>query len=211
MEGLVQSVTGKENYQFGDLTRGTLNAAGGVLTYSEKTLGLMRDHNIHELVELMNLYWTRSMNYEERKEAFVVFVYLGAILVLSYNFVANVMSGLVFCAAWAMQSVATGASPLAPGMWAAFLQKKATLDVFFGGPCLPLRAIVTIPWFFRYRKMVVGMAYRSPLRQKLPIINRCMSLLMSWVVFNLAFVGGVTFSLLKLLALRTGVPVFPVP
>lgn len=210
VEGIVKSVTGNEDYHFGDLTRNTVGAAGSIMTYSEKTLKMMRDNNIHELVELLNLYWNKSMNYDERKETFWVFVYLGAILVLSYNFVANTMSGMVFAAAWARTSLATGTSPLSPGMWGKFLETKATLDLFFGGPCLPARAIVTIPWFFSYRKFVVASAHKSPLREKFPIINRCASLLLSYVVGNLAFVGGFTYTLVKMISLWTGVPVFPV-
>lgn len=210
IEGLVKSVTGDEGYQFGDMTRGTMKAAGSVMTYSEKTLGLMRDHNIHEFIELMNFYWTKTMNYEERKEAFTVVIYLGAIAVLSYNFVANVMSGLVFAAAWTKLSLAAGTSPLSPGMWPKFLETKSTLDMFFGGPCVPARAILTIPWFFRYRKFVVSTAFHSPLREKFPIINRYMSLLLSWSIANIAFVGGVTLLMVQMLSLWSGVPVLPV-
>lgn len=209
VEGVMRSVTGNEEYRFGDLTRGTLNAADGLMTYSEKTLGLMRDHDIHELVKLSNHFWGKTMNYEERKEAFTVFVYLGAILVLSYNFVANMMSGMIFAASWALTSRATGASPLAPGVWPKLLETQSSLDLFFGGPCLPVRAIVTIPWFFKYRKFVRGLARNSPLREKFPIINRCMSLIVSWVVANLAFVGCITFGMIKLLSFWTGVPFSP--
>lgn len=205
----MQSVTNKEDYEFGDLTKGVIGKAGRAVTYSGKTLSMINDHNIHEAVELLNIFWTKSMNYEEQREAFIVFVYLGAALVLSYNFVANAMSGLVFAAAWTNMSASTGLSPLSPGMWLKFLERKATYDLFFGGPCLPVRAIITIPWFFYYRNFVVGMASRSPMREKMPALNRCMSLLVSWAVANLAFVGGLTFLLVKLLSFKTGVPVFP--
>lgn len=210
VEGMVKSVTGNENYRFGDLTRGTVKAAGSVMTYSEKTLGLMRDHNVHELVELMNFYWFRTMNEDERAEAFAVFVYFGAILVLAHNFVANLMSGMVFAVAWTKVSSATGISPLAPGMWSKFLETKSTLDVFFGGPCVPVRAILTIPWFFKFRRITVGLAHNSPLREKFPTINRCISVLLTYAVANLGFVGGVTYLMMKMLSLRSGVPIFPV-
>ncbi|KAL7549926.1 hypothetical protein ACHAWF_013181 [Thalassiosira exigua] len=205
----VRSATGNEDYIFGDLVRGTVKAADGVMTYSEKTLRVMRNNNIHELVELMNLYWTKRMTYDERKEAVVVFIYLGAILVLSYNFVANAMAGMVFAAAWARVNLTAGVSPLAPGMWTKFLETKATLDMFFGGPCLPARAILTIPWFFTYRKFVVTSAYKSPLREKFPILNRCLSLLLSWVVANLALLGGLTFAMVNVVTIWTGVAIFP--
>ena len=42
------------------------------MTYSEKTLSLMREANIHEFVELLNFFWEKNMTYEERKEAFTV-------------------------------------------------------------------------------------------------------------------------------------------
>mmetsp|Transcript_3522 Transcript_3522/g.8979 ORF Transcript_3522/g.8979 Transcript_3522/m.8979 type:complete len:348 (-) Transcript_3522:11-1054(-) len=210
IEDAVKSVTGNEEYQFGDLARGTVGMAGSVMTYSEKTLAALRDNNIHELIELMNIYWTKSMNEEERKESFTVFVYLGAILTLAYNFVANVMAGMVFAVAWTKVSMATGASPLSQGNWQSFLTVKSTMDLFFGGPCIPARAIVTIPWFFSYRKLVVALAHKSPLREKFPVINRYLSLMLSWLVANLAFVGGVTFLMVKIGCAFTGVPVFPV-
>lgn len=177
------------------------------MTYSEKTLSLLRDANIHELVELLNFFWTNNMTFEEQREAFSVIIYLGAVIVLAYNFIANLMSGFVFSAAWYKVSLATGASPIAA--WPIFLQTKSTMDIFFGGPCLPLRVAATIPWFFKYRKFVVATAYFSPLREKFPIINRCLSLLFSWVVVNLVFVGGMTFGLVKYASIRSGVPIFP--
>ena len=173
------------------------------MTYSEKTLSLMREANVHELVELMNFFWTNNMTYDEQKEAFAVFVYLGAIIVLSYNFVANFMSGMVFAAAWARVALETGKSPLAPGMWSIFLQTRATFDMVFGGPFLPLRVAATIPWFFKYRKLVVGVAYLNPIREKFPILNRIFSLVFSWILANLVLVGGVTYGMVRLGSLWT--------
>eukprot|EP00984_Skeletonema_dohrnii_P027582 scaffold17175_cov126-Skeletonema_dohrnii-CCMP3373.AAC.1 len=46
----------------------------GFLTYSEKTLSLLRGANVHEAVELLNLFWNKNMNHEERVEAFAVVV-----------------------------------------------------------------------------------------------------------------------------------------
>lgn len=210
VEGLVKSVTGNEDYKFGDLTRGTINTAGGIVTYSGKSLSVLRQHNIHELIELMSIFWNQSMNAEERAEAFTVAVYLGSIVVLSYNFVANIMSGMIFAAAWAKVSIAAGSSPLSPGMWGTFIQVKSSLDWFFGGPCVPPRALITVPWFFVYRRMVVKITSQSPLKEKYPIVNRYMSLFVSWMVANVVFPGGVTFFMVKIFSLWTGVPVFPV-
>jgi len=210
IEDVVQSVTGNEDYKFGDLSRGTIKAAGSAMTYSEKTLSALSNHNIHELVEILNRYWNRSMNDEQRSESFAVFVYLGAILTLAYNFVANVMAGMVFASAWTKVSIATGSSPLSPGNWEIFLNVKSTMDMFFDGPFLPARAIITIPWFFKYRKFVVGAALKSPLKEKFPIINKYMSLILSFLGANIAFVGGVTFLMVKIGAIFSGVPVFPI-
>lgn len=209
IEGLVQSVTGNEDYKFGDLTRKTMQTAGGVVTYSKKSLGLIRDNNIHELVALMNLYWTEIMNSEERREASVVLLYLGATIILAYNFVANAMQGMVFAAAWTIVSIRTGTSPLSQGMWSKLLGTKSALDMFFGGPCTPVRAVLTIPWFFHYRRFVVSLACCSPLRGKHPITRRLVSVIVSCLVANVVFVGGVTLLLVKVLSLWTGVPVFP--
>lgn len=210
IEGVVQSVTGNEEYKFGDITKGTMHTAGGVITYSKKSLGLMRDANIHELVALMNIYWTKTMNREERREASVVVLYFGATVVLAYNFVANAMAGMVFAAAWSNVSRTTGVSPLAQGTWSKFLESKAVLDMFFGGPCAAVRLALTVPWYFCYRKLVVRLAYHSPLREKYPVANRLVSVIASFLVANVAAVGGGTFLLVKILSLWTGVPVFPV-
>ena len=158
----------------------------------------------------MNIFWNKSMNAEERAEAFTVAVYTGSIVVLAYNFVANIMSGMVFAAAWAKASMAAGASPLSPGMWGTFMQVKSSLDLFFGAPCVPVRALITIPWFFVYRRMVVKLTSQSPLKEKYPIVNRYLSLILSWAVANIVFPGGVTFFMVKMVSLWTGVPVFSV-
>ena len=167
----------------------------------------MRDANIHEAIELLNIFWNKSMTEAERKEAFTVIVYLGAIMVLAYNFIANVMNGIIFAATWTKVSRGVGNSPLSA--WPLFLERKATMEMFFGMPCLPARAIITIPFFFRYRKFVVAIANKSPLREKFPIINRYMSLILSWLLANLGVVGGFTYLLVKASSLVTGVPVFP--
>mmetsp|Transcript_14006 Transcript_14006/g.19897 ORF Transcript_14006/g.19897 Transcript_14006/m.19897 type:complete len:342 (+) Transcript_14006:194-1219(+) len=209
-ENLIRGVIKNEDYKFGDLTRGAVSTVRstteGVLTYSEKTLSLLRGANIHELVELLSLFWNKNMNNEERVEAFAVLVYLGAIMVLSYSFIANLMQGIVFAAAWYKVAAATGQAPLAsPQVWSSFMQTKSALDFVFGGPFLPVRVAATIPWFFKYRYVVVRTAYRSPLREKFPILNRIVSLLSSWVFANLAFVGGVTYLLVKLASIKAGV------
>mmetsp|Transcript_6137 Transcript_6137/g.9570 ORF Transcript_6137/g.9570 Transcript_6137/m.9570 type:complete len:355 (-) Transcript_6137:1130-2194(-) len=209
-ENVIRSVIKNEDYKFGDLTRGAVSTVRttteGVLTYSEKTLSLLRGANIHELVELLSLFWNKNMNNDERVEAFAVIVYLGAIIVLSYSFIANLMQGMVFAAAWYKVAAATGQAPLAsPQVWSSFMQTKSALDVVFGGPLLPFRVAATIPWFFKYRYFVVRTAYLSPLREKFPILNRIVSLLSSWVFANLAIVGGVTYQMVKLASIKAGV------
>ena len=197
-----------KDYRFGDLTRKSFQVADSALSYSEKTLGLMRQKNIHEAVELLNVLWTKSMSPEERREAFTVVVYLGAIAVLSYNFIANAMSALVFAHTWTKVSMEVGASPLTETVWPKFLNAKSTMDYFFGGPCIPARALITVPWFFHYRRFVVAVANKLPSRKKFPVINRYFALILSWMVANIAFVGGVTFLLIQMGSKLTGVPVF---
>eukprot|EP00804_Cyclotella_cryptica_P002857 CCRYP_009372-RD/>CCRYP_009372-RD protein AED:0.19 eAED:0.19 QI:1089/1/1/1/0/0/5/1330/82 len=82
--------------------------------------------------------------------------------------------------------------------------------MIFGGPFLPLRVGLTIPWFFKYRQLVVGTAYLSPLREKYPIFNRCFSLVVSWSLINLFLAGSLTYGMVKFASLRSGVPIFPV-
>ncbi len=199
----MKSATGNEGYQFGDLTR-------NVITYSEKSIRTIRDNNVHELVGLLDMYWTKNMGDKERTEAFTMVVYLGAMLILAYNFVANLMSGMVFAAAWTRIGMVAGKTPLHPGYWSKFLEAKSTMDILFGGPCLPARALIAIPWFFQYRKFVIGVARTLPLREKFPILNRYVALILSWVVANLAFVGGITLLMMKTGSLMSGVPIFSV-
>lgn len=206
VERTVQQLLDDEEYQFGDLTKGAIGRADRIMTYSEKSMSLMREANVHELVELMNLYWTKSMNQEERVEAFATAVYLGAILVLAFNFVSNMFEGVVFAGVWHRYASHYAQSPLLD--WAGFLRMKQTADLVFGTPFLPARAIISIPFFFKYRKAVVRIAYKSPLRYRFPIINRSMSLLLSWVGLNLGLVAALTYGLVKASSLRTGVSIF---
>ena len=197
MEDVVHKATGNDDYHFGDLTKGTISKVSktgtNVLTYSEKTLSLMREADIHELVELTRFFWTRNMNYEQKRETFVVIVYLGAVLVLAYNFVANMNAALVNAAAWTMASVKLGASPLSSlGGWDTFLRAQKTLDMCFGGPFLPARVAITIPIFFKYQHWIRRLEARFPLKDKYPILNRVASLLTMWVGLNLVTYASVS-------------------
>ena len=197
MEDVVHKATGNDDYHFGDLTKGTISKVSktgtNVLTYSEKTLSLMKEADIHELVELTRFFWTRNMNYEQKRETFVVIVYLGAVLVLAYNFVANMNAALVNAAAWTMASVKLGASPLSSlGGWDTFLRAQKTLDMCFGGPFLPARVAITIPIFFKYQHWIRRLEARFPLKDKYPILNRVASLLTMWVGLNLVTYASVS-------------------
>lgn len=202
MEDVVHKATGNDDYHFGDITKGTMSKVSktgtNVLTYSEKTLSLMREADIHELVELTRFFWTQNMNYEQKRETFVVIVYLGAVLVLAYNFVANINAALVNAAAWTMASIKLGASPLSAaataaaatangglGGWDTFLRAQKTLDICFGGPFLPARVATTIPIFFKYQHWIRKLEVRFPLKDKYPILNRVASLLTMWIGLNL--------------------------
>jgi len=193
-----------------DITRGTLSKVSktgtNVLTYSEKTLSLMREANIHELVELSKFFWTQNMNEVQRRETFVVMIYLGAVLVLAYNFVANINAGLVNAAAWHMASVKLGASPLTvAGGLDTFLKAQRTLDLVFGGPFLPCRVAITIPIFFNYQHWIRWLVARLPLRGRYPILNRIASLLIMWIVVNLVTYSAVSVGFAWLASLFSGV------
>lgn len=210
MEDVVHKATGKDDYHFGDITKGTISKVSktgtNVLTYSEKTLSLMREADIHELVELTRFFWTQNMSYLQKRETFVVIVYLGAVLVLAYNFVANINAGLVNAAAWTMASMKLGASPLSAavgtaaaatassgvGGWDTFLRAQKTLDMCFGGPFLPARVAITIPIFFRYQHWIRRLEAKFPLKVKYPILNRVASLLTMWIGLNLVTYASVS-------------------
>mmetsp|Transcript_16161 Transcript_16161/g.46414 ORF Transcript_16161/g.46414 Transcript_16161/m.46414 type:complete len:353 (+) Transcript_16161:143-1201(+) len=211
VEDVVQKATGKDDYHFGDITKGTISKVSktstNVLTYSEKTLSLMREADVHELVELTRFFWTSNMNYEQKRETFVVGVYFGAVLVLAYNFVANINAGLVNAAAWTMASIKLGTSPLSgsvgvaaataaggglAGGWGTFLRAQKTLDMAFGGPFLPARVAITIPVFFRYQHWIRKLEGRFPLKNKYPILNRVATLLTMWIGLNLVTYVGVS-------------------
>lgn len=48
------------------------------------------------------------------------------------------------------------------------------------------------------------------MREKFPIVNRYASLIISWMVANLAFVGGITLMMMKFGSLLSGVPIFAI-
>lgn len=179
------------------------------LSGAERTLSIMREANIHEVAALSNIVWTENLNDAQRRETWIVCIHLAAIAVLAYNFVANVQAGMVTAAAWTRTSFVTGKSPLAPGNWARFLQMQETLNMMFGGPFLPARAILTIKWFFPYRRLVVGVQRLSPLRQKYPLLSRCTCVLGIWLMVNLVSVGLLTVTMIWLGSSWTGVPVIP--
>jgi hypothetical protein len=209
-ESIVRSVTQNEDYHFGDFAKGTIGAAGSAMTYVEKSLEAFHDGDIHDFIELMNMYYNNHMGEKERIEAFTVVVYTGAIIILAYNFIANLMSGMVLAAAFTkvvMETVAGISSPplisVDMMLWTKVFHVQSIMEKFFGGPCLPARALITIPFFFQYRKFVIGMAQYSPLRTNFPIITRYSSLILSWVVANIVFVGGITLLMIKFAALLT--------
>lgn len=183
VEEVVKQSTGKD-YKFGDLTKGTLKAGSNALTVSEMTLSLVRDANINELVALSRYFWTINMDAAQRKEVFVVVVYLGGIIVLAYNLVANINAGLVNAAAWSIASVQLNNSPLkVQGGWNTFLQAKHSLNMIFGGPFLPARVAITIPIFFQYQRWIRALQRKLPF-QKFPIANRVSSLVTMWLGVN---------------------------
>ena len=158
--------------------------------------------------------WSGNLTEEQRKETWIVLLQLGAIAVLAYSFIANVQAGMVMAVAWGQTSRLTGMSPLAPGNWARFLQIQSTLNMVFGGPFLPARAIITVKWFFPYRRLAVGVLRRLPFQKKYPLLNRIACLLFMWIVVNLVSVGVLTAGMVWLTSLWTGVPVFfpaPIP
>jgi len=150
-----------------------------------------------------------NLSEQQRKETWVVMLHLAAVAVLAYNYISNLQAGMVTAAAWTRTSRLTGQSPLAPGNWARFLQIQSTLNMIFGGPFLPARAIITIKWFFPYRRLVIGVQRRSPLQQTYPLLNRVACVLFMWLVVNLASVGLLTGAMVWLSSLFTRVPVIP--
>lgn len=209
-ESIVRSVTHNEDYHFGDFAKGTIGAAGSAMTYVEKSLEAFHDGDIHDFIELMDMYYNKHMGEKQRIEAFTVCVYTGAIMILAYNFIANLMSGMVLAAAWTKVVMETAVISSSPPLsvddmklWTKVFNVQSIMEKFFGGPCLPARALISIPFFFQYRKFVIGMARYSPLRAKFPIITRYSSLILSWVVANIVFVGGITLLMIRLGTLVT--------
>lgn len=198
-------------FLYQDLTKGTIStvskAGSNVLSYSEMTLSLMTEANINELVQLGKLFWLENMDADQRREVFVVIIYLGAVAVLAYNLVANINAGLVNAAAWTMTSAKLGASPLTvAGGWDAFLRNKQTLDLAFSGPLLPARVAITIPIFFLYQRCIRGLGVVLPLRRRFPILNRVASLLFMWVGVNLTTYSAVSVGFAWIGSLISGVP-----
>ena len=181
----------------------------GALLGAERTLSLVREANIHEVVALSRVFWSDNLNEEQRRQTWIVMIHLAAVAVLAYNCVANVQKGIIAAAAWTRASVVMGVSPLTSGHWSHFLQIQQTLDMIFGTPFLPVRAIVTVKFFFPYRRWLVGWQHRSPLRKSYPLLNRVLSVLGMWLVVNLFSVLLLTTVTIWLGSLWAKVPVWP--
>lgn len=210
VENIVHAIPGQEDYHFGDITKGAVKKVSEPVerVLSEAVqVSLIREGSVDELVELSKVFWKERLSSKQRREAIIVGVYFGATAILSYNFVSNLMEGMVVAAAWTRTSVVSGASPLSPGMWPKFMQCRATLNTLFGNPCLPARAIVTVPFFFRFRLLIQWMVVNFPLKKKYTALRRTIAIALTWVVVNLAMVGLFTGGLIWLGSVWSGVPI----
>lgn len=224
-EQLVRKL-GYDDYEFDDFTRGALNE-------TKKTLDILQKsniHDIHELVVLLNYVWTQNLDYDQKKEVFVVTIYLGAILVLSYSFIAGIMSACLNVISFKILfSVLNGANvdvleisktlrsililnlsgAVEADSYAFVLQFqsiRSRLDLFFGGPFLPIRVAATIPLFFQYQKWIRAVSARLPLLRKsrYPALNRAASIVLMWMFVNLGSYVSLSVGGFWLFSLQVG-------
>jgi hypothetical protein len=166
-EGVVRSVTGNEQYQFGDITKGFLNE-------SDKALNKLRDEAVGELLG--------ELTGPQQRALVVTVIQIAAECVLAFNFCANCFLGASVVAAWAYASVAAAKAAKAAEAvtqtaqvaaeattrWGCFLDAHRTLHLFTAPAALPLAAAATLLIVMPYRRYVESIHRRLRRRNNNP-------------------------------------------
>merc|ERR1711923_412055 len=89
-------------------------------------------------------------------------------------------------AAWWYTWLKMNSSPLQSAeLWKYFLTARSTIQLFAGPIMLPIQAIATLFLVDKYRNFVIQFEKKLPTFQNFPILNRCLSLFLTYLMGNL--------------------------
>ena len=145
-EDVVRSVTGNEQYRFGDFT-------SAFMMESDRTLHRLRDEAMHEVLG--------ELTSQQQQALMLTVIQTMAICVLSFNFVMNIFSGITVVLAWAFASFAhhaaaarivstklttTAATTLGASvtLWDRFMLARSSIELVLSPLLLPLAAVATL-------------------------------------------------------------------
>ena len=202
-EDVVRSVTGNEQYRFGDFT-------SAFMMESDRTLHRLRDEAMHEVLG--------ELTSQQQQALMLTVVQTMATCVLSFNFVMNIFSGITVVLAWAFASFAhhaaaarivstklttTAATTLGASvtLWDRFMLARSSIELVLSPLLLPLAAAATLFFFNPYRDFVeyIQKALQNRLQPKdsdeiqgSPMFIRALSLSLAWLVANCTAVMAAT-------------------
>jgi len=211
-ESTVRSVTGDEDYKFGDYTN-------AILEESDRALHKIRDDAFNTTQVFTHLFG--SMNMQQQQKVILELFQLAATLILTFNLISNACEAGTIVIAWyitfrrcavaaALACSDTAAvtskllvvsssssSPLASASnWALFLRVRANLQLFTTPVLLPFGCAVTLFLFMPYRHLLGRLRSRLPLSLRRPVLNRAVALVMAWLLVNTLTVAAATGPLL---------------
>lgn len=193
----VTNFTGKDSYEFGDITNKVLGDADKVLTdWRDESLG-----------DLLPLKLIGDLSVSQRQAILAAVLQLGTTVLLAYSSVANAVRGCTVAAAWAATSMAHGASPLAPGQWARFITTHETVRLAFEPLMLPVCAGLTLLVALPYRKLVVDWQRRIPWHERRPLVSAAIVLGLTYAA-GMALVAVASTLVIWLTGAVIGVPAF---
>ena len=197
-----RAVLGREDYQFGDISRSVISSA-------DRTLSETRDAYFRDLPSAIWRQLFDGLNKPQEDDLKVALVQYAALALLSYSLAWNVNCGGTIVLAWAITSRRTGLSPLYDGaQWATFLNVYNTIRLGLEPILLPVRVLGAAWLSLQSRRALLGLQRRLPLRERHPILNRALALVVMWLLGNVLAVAVASLLGIWSSSVLTGVPVF---
>lgn len=188
-----KALTGDDKYQFGDITKSKLQQL-------EKELDVWREDSLFALPNTLFQQTFKNLSPQQRRELILAIIRLGAIALLSWGLITNVLSAGLLSMAWTRtvlisQAAAssTGAHlPLLPlnvaePVWRTFLASHATLRLLLDPILLVIKGLGTLFIFQPYARFIttIERGWMPPgLRQRYPLLFRAFALVTAFTLNN---------------------------
>jgi len=196
-EDVLRTVTQNEDYRFGDITKSALT---GVLDESLNRTIVDLPAQLQEALGVL----TDQQKWKLKLQA----LQLLGIGALSINFVFNAFGGLNIVAAWIRVCVRTGASPLTSGVhWTEFMHSMNVNRILYGSVLMPVQLVAAYFLVFRYWLIVRWVQKLLFQKKDRKIINRFVSIFLVYFFGNVVSVASVTGMAILLTSKITGVPI----